>query len=650
MRLTLVESRGSGSLLCRILATTEDVTSITPITPASQMLPTTPEGGQYIPYTPHRPRFAAATPPQIQWRATANSDSPWTAHPSPPDLLQLFNPRFPKFDQENVIRSRRLALPAPEVNLGSSPSPNRRSPARYPALISPIGSHNIWAQTADSEDVALPPIDSSRAYRGPSSDMRLPSPHELAPQLSRSPFYNHIVPEPTRSVHVFDNIPMPPTPSSPFESCRVYPPMTPETSSHLAPPTPFGPIGSGRARSPSTLHMNDMPGSPAPALHAPLTPTYLAPLGSPYGAIGNGRPGGASGAKHNNVDVSPRSLAPAFDAPVFTRSPSPVRPCGVFGAIGSGRPRGRPSPMNGPLNMEYRRQASPVKHSRLVPDPPSDSVILHARFDAVAHEHPSIDRITNDLYPSPFALQSPLELCNNAGPSNANAGAKEPSQTNDALWPGVALAPAYQPPPLHPPGLPIPSRLRGRLPPMYKSISPPSAPKRRALELSQQPPTVLDLPDAVDQRPLSPIDCGIAPFDNSAGFGQPMARQEVHDHAPLPVQVPFRDPYNVNRERYPDMVVRDTTIYNVLGTLGEGGFGRVFLAMTNKLEAVALKVVHKRRCDQSGSTRRTIAFERNFMALAAEEGLPFWMRLREAWDDDLNIYFAMVSPNVCVAS
>ena len=101
--------------------------------------------------------------------------------------------------------------------------------------------------------------------------------------------------------------------------------------------------------------------------------------------------------------------------------------------------------------------------------------------------------------------------------------------------------------------------------------------------------------------------------------------------------------YNVNRKKYPDTAVHAGVSYSVIGVLGHGSYGRVFLAVTDAGEHVALKVIHKARYFRDPQGRSCLLAERDCMATAMDRDIPFWMKLRAAWHDEQNIFFAMVS-------
>ncbi|KAH9923777.1 kinase-like domain-containing protein, partial [Epithele typhae] len=84
--------------------------------------------------------------------------------------------------------------------------------------------------------------------------------------------------------------------------------------------------------------------------------------------------------------------------------------------------------------------------------------------------------------------------------------------------------------------------------------------------------------------------------------------------------------------------------YSILGTLGEGGFGRVFAARRNINQVVAVKVTHKWKHYRKGQgDRASLLRERDCMALAALNNVPFWAKLLASWEDAHNVYFVMVS-------
>ncbi|OSD02194.1 kinase-like protein [Trametes coccinea BRFM310] len=83
------------------------------------------------------------------------------------------------------------------------------------------------------------------------------------------------------------------------------------------------------------------------------------------------------------------------------------------------------------------------------------------------------------------------------------------------------------------------------------------------------------------------------------------------------------------------------TAYDLIGKLGEGGFGRVMLAATSEGELVALKVVHKPMLYENCGSRNSLVTERDLMAMATKYKLPFLMHLKAAWEEGDNVYFAM---------
>ena len=99
---------------------------------------------------------------------------------------------------------------------------------------------------------------------------------------------------------------------------------------------------------------------------------------------------------------------------------------------------------------------------------------------------------------------------------------------------------------------------------------------------------------------------------------------------------------DAEKNHYPHAVTHADVKYAVVGTLGEGAFGRVFLAITSRTELVALKVIHKRRLYREYDAKESLINERNCMAMATDDGLNCWMGIRAAWEDEENAFFAMV--------
>lgn len=159
-----------------------------------------------------------------------------------------------------------------------------------------------------------------------------------------------------------------------------------------------------------------------------------------------------------------------------------------------------------------------------------------------------------------------------------------------------------------------------------------------------------DTPPPVGTPPTEPPPIPMHPLRELSTLSISIPEIRMKSPSPPPNLVPFvpeqTDPYNRDRRRYPDRVVHSgtRTAYHVVGMLGEGGFGRVFVAITDRAELSALKVVHKRRCYRVRGVKAALKLERDCMAMAAEMGLQYWMQLRAAWEDEHNLYYAMVSP------
>ncbi|KAI0697088.1 kinase-like domain-containing protein [Cerioporus squamosus] len=107
------------------------------------------------------------------------------------------------------------------------------------------------------------------------------------------------------------------------------------------------------------------------------------------------------------------------------------------------------------------------------------------------------------------------------------------------------------------------------------------------------------------------------------------------------------NPYNHDRKSCPDVVTHNGISYQILGMLGEGTFGRVFFAFASTGKNVALKTVHKRKCYRWPDEKEGLLSERNCMAIAARERLPFWTSLNAAWEDENNVYMEM---DVCTGT
>ncbi|KAI0363040.1 kinase-like protein [Pilatotrama ljubarskyi] len=85
----------------------------------------------------------------------------------------------------------------------------------------------------------------------------------------------------------------------------------------------------------------------------------------------------------------------------------------------------------------------------------------------------------------------------------------------------------------------------------------------------------------------------------------------------------------------------DGTRYEILGKLGEGSYGRVMAALSSDGEVVALKVIHKPMVYQVEGGREGLYSERDLMVLAALNGMRYLARLKAAWEQEDNVYFAM---------
>ncbi|TFK80508.1 kinase-like protein [Polyporus arcularius HHB13444] len=119
------------------------------------------------------------------------------------------------------------------------------------------------------------------------------------------------------------------------------------------------------------------------------------------------------------------------------------------------------------------------------------------------------------------------------------------------------------------------------------------------------------------------------------------AAEESRAPATIPVAALPMNPYNYDRRSHPDIVHHNGVSYQILGVLGEGSFGRVFLAFTSSGKTVALKTVHKAKCYRWPGVREELLSERNCLALAARRRLPFWTNLNAAWEDNNNVYMEM---------
>ncbi len=83
--------------------------------------------------------------------------------------------------------------------------------------------------------------------------------------------------------------------------------------------------------------------------------------------------------------------------------------------------------------------------------------------------------------------------------------------------------------------------------------------------------------------------------------------------------------------------------YVVLGTLGQGTYGRVLYARTEHGEAVAIKVIHKFKLYRQRKGRDMLLNEQRIMRRLTECGREFLVPLLASWDDSRNVYLVMVS-------
>ena len=91
------------------------------------------------------------------------------------------------------------------------------------------------------------------------------------------------------------------------------------------------------------------------------------------------------------------------------------------------------------------------------------------------------------------------------------------------------------------------------------------------------------------------------------------------------------------------MLAHDGQAYVVLGTLGEGGSGKVMYAKAQTGHSVAIKVVHKAKAYRDPYGRDYLKNEKCNWERVTHERRSFLVSLLLSWDDPQNIYFVMVS-------
>lgn len=118
------------------------------------------------------------------------------------------------------------------------------------------------------------------------------------------------------------------------------------------------------------------------------------------------------------------------------------------------------------------------------------------------------------------------------------------------------------------------------------------------------------------------------------------------DHPTLPESETPADPASlVDAEIEPEVVLfSGTATYRVLSRIAQGGGGRVVAAETDDGYYVAIKVIHKWQQYRLSTGRQMLLTEKAIMAKAATLGHKFLTSLLESWEDEENVYFAMVRP------
>ena len=93
----------------------------------------------------------------------------------------------------------------------------------------------------------------------------------------------------------------------------------------------------------------------------------------------------------------------------------------------------------------------------------------------------------------------------------------------------------------------------------------------------------------------------------------------------------------------PPMLTHAGQAYVVLGTLGEGGSGKVMYAKLHTGHSVAIKVVHKAKAYRDRYGRENLVNEKCNWERVTHERRSFLVNLLLSWDDPENVYFVMVS-------
>ncbi|KAH9939449.1 kinase-like domain-containing protein [Amylocystis lapponica] len=88
-------------------------------------------------------------------------------------------------------------------------------------------------------------------------------------------------------------------------------------------------------------------------------------------------------------------------------------------------------------------------------------------------------------------------------------------------------------------------------------------------------------------------------------------------------------------------LVNGQSTYRLVGITGEGGQGRVMLAVTDADELVAVKVTHKRKAFRWDHGRPQLLQEKDIMERAIIDKRSFLMGLLSSWEDVDNVYFVM---------
>ena len=119
---------------------------------------------------------------------------------------------------------------------------------------------------------------------------------------------------------------------------------------------------------------------------------------------------------------------------------------------------------------------------------------------------------------------------------------------------------------------------------------------------------------------------------------------------PHQVQTPTPPSYSSHRTEQPHIIENDGIQFQITGTLGAGGYARVMKAVllvpTRQGVDMAIKVMHKDRVYQNPEGRMLMMEERRVMERVTESGLSGLAKVFCVWDDEENVYFAMVSISI----